>query len=195
MRNPLRAAAAEFFRQELIERLLDSDEVLRQTTWFRSINDRKRAAHWLKEHLHAEAPPDSEVIKMYFDQLPASPAESTAILEAVVNSHLEIKRDRRDAEILNRWNSLNDLKIKLERTTRELKDRQSQLMMQDRSEWFVATVRDPFGAMSDLMMDYKLRASRASLDDVKDQLECLPLSITAPRIGWLQPVKIERDRL
>jgi hypothetical protein len=108
----------------------DANSPIRQTAWYKSINDPKKAISWLKKHVVASPVPDSALIKVYLDELPSPAGDAATIIENVVNRHLEMQQLLRSNQVLDRTTALNNLKIKFETRIRELLDRQNNRMLQ-----------------------------------------------------------------
>jgi len=108
----------------------DANSPIRQTQWFKSMNDPRQALRWLKKHFIATPIADSALIKVYFDELPFSRTEAAAMIEAIVDRHFQMQQQLRSNQVLDRTTALNNLKIKYETRIRELQDRQNNRMMQ-----------------------------------------------------------------
>ena len=102
---------------------------IRNTEWFKSFKHPAEARRWLERHFHADALPETRIIRVWLDPIDQPRLESRTIVMDIVNTHIEEQRKLTQVKTLERTAALNQLKTKYEIRMRELSDRRNNLML------------------------------------------------------------------
>jgi hypothetical protein len=101
---------------------------IRNTSWFKSFHDPADAQRWLQKHFHADAIPDSKLIKVWLDPIDSKQEARTIVMD-IVNTHADQQRRARYTDEEDRIYALTKLNTRYETRARELSNRLNALIL------------------------------------------------------------------